>query len=373
MSRFKHLISTALYGPAFAILPSGRPKEAEEDLTVIFLASLGDLVVFTAAAEALRKNGRRITLVCRQNRSIEEYAALTGLYGKVVPLRHGYLSRAANMIRLRKIRTETVIIAPVERHILSDLYALSVSARRRIFPDTVQGSFHPALKKRADRRADVLVPVSAVNEQERYEQYLRNAGLADGPVMPYGSGLSGAGQTPPSGEGTIAVFPGAGGGDRKRWPVELFAEAVNGLRSGAGRRVAVCGTAEERGLGEALCRLVPGAENLCGRMTIAELIRFFSGVCLTVSNDTGSAHLSAACSVPTVVVCGAWEYGRFYPNSRLPDHVRPVLPHTENLGCVSCRSRGIECGSGPVAGCVESVTVREVLAACRDVLAESEG
>ena len=78
-----------------------------------------------------------------------------------------------------------MLVMPAERHILSDLYALAITANRRILPDTMQGCSLPKLKRRADALADELVTVDARRERERNAQYLRGAGLYDGLLAPF--------------------------------------------------------------------------------------------------------------------------------------------------------------------------------------------
>jgi heptosyltransferase-2 len=99
--------------------------------------------------------------------------------------------------------------------------------------------------------------------------------------------------------------PGAAYGPAKRWSAERFA-ALGRQLAARGQAVLVCGAASEReacepvraGVG-ACARLLAGATSLpvqaalCARAT------------LTVSNDSGLAHLAAATGAPTVVVFGS--------------------------------------------------------------------
>lgn len=373
--RFKQMIGTLIYGSLLTVFPFPRKQTTEKsspprEVAVVCLAALGDLITFCPAAQQMSAEGLRLTLICREGTGIAEFAAETGLFEAVIALPHAFRSRIANLRRLGRLSVELVVVAPVQRHILSDLYALAIPAQRRVLPDTVAGCAHLGLKKRVDRQVE-LVPVTVQNELGRYAQYLEPLGLASGPLAPFvfrKENRTRQKTEPPY----VAIFPGAGGGIFKCWPPERFAWVARQLAEQTGCRVLIFGTAAERPLCGKLASILPEiAQDLSGQTTLAELAQRLQGCCLSLTNDSGSAHLSIAHGVPTVIVCGGWEYGRFYPNLTLPQDCRAVL--AEDLPpCVPCGQSKPDCSGGVCAPCVAAVRQEGVLAAALACMGEGK-
>lgn len=359
----KNWAGGAVYGLLMRGLPAGRAAGEQGTVAIVCLASLGDLVEACSAVRALVRRGLRVKLVCRQGAGMEQFAALTGLFEEVIALPHGFLARPGNIRRLKSVHAGTVLVMPAERHILSDLYALAITANRRILPDTMQGCSLPKLKRRTDALADELVPVDARRERERNAQYLRGAGLYDGPLAPFSLDRA---EREDRHSGPIMVFPGAGGGPAKQWPVERFAAVAGALSRETGREVLVCGTEGERALGEVLCaKLSVPADDLCGRTDLRRLAELLFGCGLVLANDSGSAHMAMACGAPTVIVCGCWEYGRFFPDPDLPENCRAVTAQKDALACIPCGVSRPDCVKQGAAPCVLAVGEDEVLRAAR--------
>jgi ADP-heptose:LPS heptosyltransferase len=94
------------------------------------------------------------------------------------------------------------------------------------------------------------------------------------------------------------VHPGATSASR-RWPAERFA-AVAAALAARGLRVAVTGTASERGLTAAVAG--DAALDLGGRTSLGGLAALLRGAKLLVASDTGAVHLAAAVGTPSVAV-----------------------------------------------------------------------
>lgn len=360
LKKAKCIFSSFLYRLLLILLPSPKANCDDSKITIVCAASLGDFVVSCFACRELFRQGKELTLICRKKTGIEEFAELTGFFKKVVSLPHEYFKRVGNLKCLRGIKAHTVLVMPPERHILSDLYALSISADERILPDTMQGCSLPKLKNTIDRYADKLIPVSAVKEQKRYEEYLQGAGLYQGRILPFifdgKKNLLEYRKHP-----YIMVFPGANGGRFKQWPVERFAYVARQLCQERGCNVLVCGTAEEWLLGKKLCDLLEGGENFCGKTSIAELGKLFRGAALVLANDSGSAHMAIAFGAPTVIICGGWEYGRFYPNPDLPENCKAMVEKAGVLTCMPCGRIRASCAKGIVARCILKLDVEQIV------------
>jgi heptosyltransferase-2 len=106
------------------------------------------------------------------------------------------------------------------------------------------------------------------------------------------------------------MAPGARYGPAKRWPAESFAALGRALRA-EGLEILLCGGVDEAELCATLARaLGAGARSLAGQSDLPVQAALCAGAALTVSNDSGLAHLAAAVGCPTVVVfgstCPAW-------------------------------------------------------------------
>ncbi|TDQ51571.1 glycosyltransferase family 9 protein [Actinorugispora endophytica] len=156
--------------------------------------------------------------------------------------------------------------------------------------------------------------------------------------------------------GTAVVHPGASSGSR-RWPELRFAEVARGLR-GRGLRVVVTGSANERRLAERVAR-VAGLEPrsvLAGGTTPHRLAELVAGARLLVCGDTGVAHLATAYGTPSVLLFG--------PSS--PAVWGPLIDIERHL-CLWAGTTGDPHADRLDPG-LASITVRDTLAACDDLL-----
>ncbi len=115
-----------------------------------------------------------------------------------------------------------------------------------------------------------------------------------------------------------------------RWPADRFAALATRLQDELGWRIVVTGAKpDDASVVEMLARLPPRvpAENLAGRLDLAELGWLLRDAQAHVSRDTGTSHLAAAVDCPTVTIFGrlAGEYGpiRWRPLGR-PERMRVV-------------------------------------------------
>jgi ADP-heptose:LPS heptosyltransferase len=99
----------------------------------------------------------------------------------------------------------------------------------------------------------------------------------------------------------VVLHPGAND-PRRRWPVERLA-VVGSELARKGARLAVVGTASERGLVDRLLDGLDGdAADLAGRLGLGGLVGLLEQATLLVGNDSGPRHLAAAVGTATVAV-----------------------------------------------------------------------
>ena len=164
----------------------------------------------------------------------------------------------------------------------------------------------------------------------------------------------------------VVLHPGAND-PRRRWPVERLA-VVGSELARKGARLAVVGTASERGLVDRLLDGLDGdAANLADRLGLGGLAGLLEQATLLVGNDSGPRHLAAAVGTATVAVYWCVSLGSYGPLYR----ARHRAPTAWRLHCPVCGVNALhqDCRSSHHASLVADVTVDEVLAEALDLLA----
>lgn len=162
-----------------------------------------------------------------------------------------------------------------------------------------------------------------------------------------------------AGEPFAVVAPGSNRAEA-RWRAEGFAAVCDGLAS-RGVRTVLVGRREDapvtRAVAEAAGR-PPG--DLTGKTSLASLAGVLSRASLLVANDSGTSHLAAAVSCPTVAVFGPtdpaltfpYEDGRRFLSVSVPiDHERPCF----DLSCASDHGFGAIAPGAVLAACARAL------------------
>jgi heptosyltransferase-2 len=157
----------------------------------------------------------------------------------------------------------------------------------------------------------------------------------------------------------LALSPGATNSRAKRWLAERFASTADRLAERNGFQTVIVGTTGDIEVAnEVAARMRSGAVVLAGRTSIAGLKAILACTSLVISNDTGTAHVSAALGVPTVVVFGPTEHFSTRPLS----DVATVVRH--DVECSPCMLR--EC---PIDHrCMTRVELDDVYSAAQGLL-----
>jgi heptosyltransferase-2 len=155
------------------------------------------------------------------------------------------------------------------------------------------------------------------------------------------------------------LAPGAVYGPAKRWPAERFVEL--GRRFTARNMVVlVCGAASDRAVAAPIAAAIgPLAHGLAGVTTVGEQLALCAAARVTITNDSGVAHLAAATGAATVVLFGstssAWT-APLGPRVTVVQHA-PV--------CAPCFQRACRIGYR----CLVAIEVDEVERVVREVAA----
>jgi lipopolysaccharide heptosyltransferase II len=160
---------------------------------------------------------------------------------------------------------------------------------------------------------------------------------------------------PMAGNRWIILQPGARW-INKRWPVEHFAELTRQLVAQLpGVRFAILGAADDHPLGETIAAAVPDhGLNLCGELSLREMIEWIRAADLMVSNDTGPMHVAAALAKPVVAMLGPTEPARTGPYGQVAHVLRQALP------CAPCFKA--TCSNPDTMACLRTITPAAVAA-----------
>ncbi len=126
-----------------------------------------------------------------------------------------------------------------------------------------------------------------------------------------------AGRLLPEGRPVIALGPTANWAP-KTWAPERFAALFQALATGplAGAIPAIFAGpgSEEAAMAAPLIAALPGAIDLCGKLSLPEVAACFARAALYVGNDSGLMHLAAAAGAPTLGLFGPTPAGEYGPS-----------------------------------------------------------
>ncbi len=141
--------------------------------------------------------------------------------------------------------------------------------------------------------------------------------------------------------------------ETKHWLPERFAEVGRALAE-RGFGVAVVGAPGERALCASVAAQCPGAVDLCGKTSLAELAALLKKAAVVVTNDSGPMHLAVALGRPVAGVFGPTDPVRVGPYRGLESVVRA------GLACSPCHFRRLSQCPYDLA-CMKRVTAAMVM------------
>jgi len=336
---------------------------------IIKLSSIGDVVHALPVAAALRRHYPQSYLAWAVKPAAAELLAGNPHLTEVLviggrgsapgleslpPLTHPFALRGA----LRSRRFEVAV--DMQGLFKSALLTALSGARERVgFRNAQEGTFLFYNRRVVPDRKDV----------HAVEGYFGFAAALEAPVEPVEFAIAVTDADRQHAEAlvrghdrVVALVPGARWSS-KQWPAERFAAVAEALHRDFGCTAAVVG-----GPGDGALAARVGAAtsapvlDLTGRTTLKQLAALFDRGLLTIANDTGPMHISAAVGTPTVAIFGPTDPARLGPYG--PGHATVCA----RVSCAPCRRR--ECASRQ---CLGQITVEQVLAAARALLAARAG
>lgn len=295
-----------------------RPWHEHRELLCVRLDSIGDVLMTTPAIRALREQcpDRRITLLTSSAGAkaaelvpeIDRTIVYDAPWMKPEPADLSSRADCAMVERLRAGRFDAAAIfttftqSPLPAALTCHLAGVPARlAHCREKPYHLLTDWVPerepenGIRHEVQRHLDLVSTVGA--STTRTGLSLRVPPEAAAGAL---AALHDAGHDPD--EPWLVVHPGSTASSR-RYPPELYAEAMRALTGRTGHRVVVTGDPTERQLAEGLAAdLGAAAISLAGRLSFAQLCGLIAASPLLVCNNSGPAHVAAAVGTPTVAL-----------------------------------------------------------------------
>ncbi|MHB1313630.1 MAG: glycosyltransferase family 9 protein [Gemmatimonadaceae bacterium] len=365
------------YRPGIARTPAG-PRR----VLVVRLDNIGDFVLWTGAARAMRRwLGPDAHVTLAANATWADLARDAGVADEVWPVDRGALEAdGAYRAELRR-RVEgggfSLAINPryTREMLLGDSLMRWSRARERLGMIGDGTLLPPRERFWADRWYTRLLATSPASEHEteRNAEFLRGIGAPVQGVPEPSLKVPPLAETEGLGlpADYFVVFPGASLPE-PRWSPAGFAEVARHIARRTGWRPVLLGEAADTPYTSAVAESVPDAVDLTGRTTVRAFAAVIQGARLAVTNDTSALHLAAASGVHAVCIAGGWHWGRFVPYPAVLGGVAQrvhAVSMVAEMTCFNCNGRCIIPHPPRSARpCITRVTVARVIETVDDVL-----
>ena len=157
----------------------------------------------------------------------------------------------------------------------------------------------------------------------------------------------------------VAICPGAKF-PVKRWSIDHFAEVISELQKLFNAKILLIGGPGEKTSGNAIIKRSGNSVfNLVGQTNYMQSAEVISRCNLLVSNDCGPVHLAAAVGTPVVGIYSSRDFpGAWHPWGNIHTVLR-----NDSVPCRFCFRTECE-----TMRCINSITVKQVVEACRNYL-----
>ena len=157
------------------------------------------------------------------------------------------------------------------------------------------------------------------------------------------------------------IAPGASM-PKKVWPIELWTQVMEDLRS-TGFQVVVLSGAQDAEIARQLHEHSGGwATLIAGGTSLSESVTLISHAKLFLGNDSGPGHVAGALGVPTVVLFIA-EEGCNPDVPWNPQRIRPIGPYVGVCRPSKCIAPCLLCCDAPEAHCIKKIQPSDVIEA----------
>ncbi len=365
---------------------TARPAPGMRRVLVIRLDAIGDFVLWSGAARALREwLGPDTHVTLAANAAWADLARDADVADEVWPVRRGALEtdgryRASMRARVSGGRFSIAINPRFTREMLfGDSMIRWSRAKERIGMQGESVLLPPRERQWADGWYTTLYPTAHkfMHEAERHVDFLQAMGVpVTNPPRPYLR----VPRLPFDSDGLLAnkyfvVFVGASLPEH-RWPAARFGEVARAIQQRTQWQPVLLGDVADQALTASVAAMLPNALNLAGVTSVPVFASVIQHAKLVLTNDTSAVHLAAATGVHAVCIAGGWHWDRFvpYPASlgEVAERVHAVSM-MEEMPCFKCNGYcTLPHRAGEPRPCLERVNVARAMATVDEVLSLPE-
>lgn len=158
----------------------------------------------------------------------------------------------------------------------------------------------------------------------------------------------------------IGIFPGALH-KTKQYPIEQTAKVINNLSDSF--RCILLGSSNELPLSEKLASLSnKEVTNLCGKLSISELISAINSMDIILSNDSGPMHIAAALRKKQIAIFGAT-----HPKLGFAPMNKQAIVISADLDCQPCSLHGSTSCPLDHFNCMKSIIFTEIISSIENL------
>jgi ADP-heptose:LPS heptosyltransferase len=329
---FWHLKRTTIFIIVDFILLSLVPRKQSGTIFVLKCDLLGDYIINRNLLRSIRGygpyQGKKIVLCANKNLKelIETYDG--DAFDSIIwidrdRLLNSFWARFTMLRQIKLVGADIAINTIYYREpYIGDAIMRATCARERIG----RQSWHDPLGEKSRLLGFSLGDrfyTRLISEDHRIIfDFIRNrtflAGLLPGIDLPRDTKMEAIAVQTPEIQGSFAILmPGASVSFRE-WPPDRFAQIALYLYRSKGIRSVICGTETDRPKAEAIIRAASNVpiDNLCGRLSLPQMICLIDLSVIGVTNDSGGIHIFAALNRPGVAVSCSSAFGICHPYPR---------------------------------------------------------
>ena len=348
---------------------------------VIRFAHIGDFCLWIDSAKEFKKifPKHKIVFLTYKYKNVKKIAETTGYFDKVICFDTEGLKRIRTIQKACHLKGDIVINSNPSRSLLSDLFVLAIRTNKRI----AQKSDFSEMGKKQLSRSDLIYDKVIECDLKQMEliknaEFIRGLGekefkarLPQLPKIPCNVKL-------PKGKYAI-IFPDADA-PIQMWNYKNFSIVIQNMLNESIDECLILGSVKYRNVGDQIvkeleCKMLAEDKKLnhrcinrMGETSLEECIELVRYASIVLSNDTGGAHIAAACNTPCVVLAAGWNRGRFFPYKVEEKRIGECMPVdiVSAQPCLGCGIENInrfnpECGINGVPKCIAMNGTEEII------------
>ena len=261
------------------------------NILVIKHSALGDIILATSAFAAIRAHYPHAHITLLTTPPYRELLAASPYFNDIQLDTKPKPWRIGAVIAIRRL------LRTSDYDLVIDLQCSSRSSAYWWFFDFPKPSFSGVTHFASHRYADAARHTRHAYDNLQRQLALLGVTLTNAPDVSWLT--SDISTIKPTGDYALLVPGGAAHRPEKRWP--YYAELAENMLAKNIVPVLVGSNAEAEILRSIETR-VPGAHNLCGKTSFAEIASLASSAAFAVGNDTGPMHIIAASNCPSLVL-----------------------------------------------------------------------